>query len=248
MALIKVLTSMGMNMNKLNPGDVFRAKSFDTGASLIRIAYSDTEADHFYGKGLTYDAGGMPSGGSLTEYKYKLNGKFRFSIKGTYSVLTFMQKAITGQMSTLVSDLLSGRDRLLGNTGKDFLKGFAGRDFLRGNKGADTLLGGSHADSFYYGAANEGRDIIKDFSSSQGDKIKLKKKNFHNLSLGAVAAKNFRSNYLGVAKDGNDFFIFSTKTKTLYYDRDGNGSAGRIKIATFSNGARLSRSDLVIVQ
>ncbi len=80
------------------------------------------------------------------------------------------------------SDMLygqDGNDTLLGGWGVDHLDGGTGDDHLTGGKGQDFLTGGSGADTFVYnnfkqslpGASN--RDIITDFSESDGDKIQL---------------------------------------------------------------------------
>ncbi len=67
---------------------------------------------------------------------------------------------------------------LLGNAATNILNGGAGNDILIGGEGADRLTGGIGADIFRYlglsdslvGAA---RDVIYDFSASQGDRIDL---------------------------------------------------------------------------
>ncbi|MDB5523996.1 MAG: Hemolysin type calcium-binding protein [Rhizobium sp.] len=99
----------------------------------------------------------------------------------------------------------SGNDVMKGGRGNDLLEGGSGNDTLRGESGNDTLLGGSGrdkleggtgADTFVFRsikdstATSAGRDLIYDFSRSQGDKI----------SLSAIDAKS--------ATSGNDKFTF----------------------------------------
>lgn len=70
-------------------------------------------------------------------------------------------------------------DRLLGGSGADLLSGGTGADRLIGGTGRDRLTGGIGADQFIFTnrldstATASGRDIITDFSRSQGDKIDL---------------------------------------------------------------------------
>ena len=73
------------------------------------------------------------------------------------------------------SDRLSGgrgEDRLRGGSSDDVLRGGRGDDRLSGGSGDDRLHGGSGADVFLF-AKNSGRDRIKDFDASEGDRIDL---------------------------------------------------------------------------
>ena len=56
--------------------------------------------------------------------------------------------------------------------GNDRLFGGAGRDSLSGGVGNDILSGGSGSDIFIFGR-NGGRDTIRDFDATAGDKIDL---------------------------------------------------------------------------
>ena len=66
----------------------------------------------------------------------------------------------------------NGNDSILGNSGNDKLYGDVGNDTLNGGKGNDTLTGGTGKDVFFF-ASSEGNDIITDYSSTQGDLIRL---------------------------------------------------------------------------
>lgn len=71
------------------------------------------------------------------------------------------------------SDVLYGgqdNDLMYGGQGDDQLFGNRGDDLLAGNLGADTLTGGSGADRFLL-TANQGADIVTDFSGDEGDTI-----------------------------------------------------------------------------
>ncbi|MDR6754987.1 Ca2+-binding RTX toxin-like protein [Mycoplana sp. BE70] len=92
----------------------------------------------------------------------------------------------------------AGNDKLYGGKGNDTLKGDAGNDLLQGDDGNDVLVGGDGNDTLYGGLGKDtltggagkdmfvfkslrdstinslGRDVIKDFSRAEGDKIDLK--------------------------------------------------------------------------
>ena len=66
----------------------------------------------------------------------------------------------------------SGEDRLKGGEGRDRLKGGNGRDYLEGGEGKDQLKGSDGADLFVFGR-NFGRDTVRDFDGSEGDRMDL---------------------------------------------------------------------------
>ena len=70
-----------------------------------------------------------------------------------------------------------GKDWISGDRGNDELRGGGGNDRLIGGGGADTLWGEAGADLFAFVAATDStsgtRDLIKDFESSEGDRIDL---------------------------------------------------------------------------
>jgi Ca2+-binding RTX toxin-like protein len=79
-----------------------------------------------------------------------------------------------------VSQVLAGGrgdDVITGGGGNDTLAGGAGNDILSGGGGNDVLLGGTGSDVFLFDKTYlqppGGIDTIGDFSSAQGDKIKL---------------------------------------------------------------------------
>lgn len=78
------------------------------------------------------------------------------------------------------NDRLYGRDgddMLRGGAGTDTLDGGTGDDFLSGGTGRDYMTGGSGADVFVFASTGDSKkgaiDQIRDFKSSQGDKIDL---------------------------------------------------------------------------
>ncbi|MFG1393997.1 calcium-binding protein [Xanthobacter agilis] len=71
----------------------------------------------------------------------------------------------------------SGNDTFWGSQVGETVYGDAGNDTLRGGGGADTLYGGTGSDVFFYAQVSDSSaraiDTIKDFSASEGDKLKL---------------------------------------------------------------------------
>lgn len=69
----------------------------------------------------------------------------------------------------------SGNDTIHGGDSSDLLHGGLGDDILFGDAGADTIFGGAGADIFTFEAATaySGIDLIKDFSTGDGDVIDI---------------------------------------------------------------------------
>lgn len=155
------------------------------------------------------------------------------------------------------NDLLNGRggnDTLLGHGGADTLRGGAGADRLSGHRGNDLLIGdagrdiltgGNGADRFRLTSLGSA-DVIKDFSRSQGDSLEILGKVFGNHPQGVLDAANFRANPTGTAKDGDDFFVFNTNTRELFFDSNGSAVGGSVKIARFQTALKLRNTDIVI--
>lgn len=117
----------------------------------------------------------------------------------------------------------SGNDALYGQGGNDILKGDAGTDTLRGEdgndliyggSGLDTMYGGLGADSFVFEAASafSNIDVIKDFSTSQGDKVDIK-----DLLIGYDPLTSAITDFLQITTSGSNSIV--------KVDRDGAGTA-----------------------
>lgn len=65
-----------------------------------------------------------------------------------------------------------GRDTVLGGQGDDTVLGGPGDDYLSGDLGDDVLVGGEGADLFNF-IGGGGRDVVMDFSQSDGDVIRI---------------------------------------------------------------------------
>jgi Ca2+-binding RTX toxin-like protein len=112
---------------------------------------------------------------------------------------------------------------ITGNSTANKLLGQSGNDTIDGGGGADKLSGGAGADTFRFSSLDTA-DSVSDFSEE--DFLSFDTTVFTHLS--AATSGNF---VIGTtAVDTNDYLIFSDKTATLYYDADGSGSGGAIKI------------------
>ncbi|WP_210210248.1 Calx-beta domain-containing protein [Microvirga subterranea] len=152
-----------------------------------------------------------------------------------------------------------GNDRLLGRGGNDILKGEAGNDVLGGGEGKDKLTGGkgkTSQDAFVFDTklidakgkpnkslANKSKDQILDFGPKY-DSIWFDDAAFTNKTIakylknkGASLDKpvKMKASFFKVgdkAADKDDFFIYNARTKKLYFDVDGSGSAAMVEIAS----------------
>nr|WP_280136560.1 hypothetical protein [Methylobacterium sp. Leaf91] len=142
-------------------------------------------------------------------------------------------------------------NRLEGDSGNDTLIGGGGRDVLYGGAGNDVLTGGDGADIFEFSRADAtSTDRVTDFSVAAGDRVSFDASGF-GLSLGqgldalgALAADRFE--FGTTASKGHAEFFFNTKSKTLYWDADGN-AGHEIAVASFSNAVDLTHHSFVIV-
>lgn len=104
----------------------------------------------------------------------------------------------------------AGDDKLHGYRGRDYLSGGDGNDLLRGGRGKDNLVGGDDADVFVFRSAlqagnGHSRDIIRDFSDADGDRIDLRE-----IDANAKASGNQAFSFIGTEE-------FSGKAGELRY-------------------------------
>lgn len=136
-----------------------------------------------------------------------------------------------------------GNDNLQGGFNSDVLNGNEGNDILLGGFDRDTLIGGEGSDRFRFVRTDDGIDEITDFTPSE-DTIQIKGSNFGGLFNGVLDSSQF---VLGTtAVDSDDRFIYNQNNGSLFFDLDGVGGESQIQLATLSNNANLSASDIVI--
>ena len=116
------------------------------------------------------------SGGKINELLITdENNDFAFKLTGAdISAKDLPHSYTTGDLTGLLSVMLSGRDRVFGSDDGDFLYGYGradkiygkiGDDFITGGRGNDILTGGQGTDTFHFVPAEDGKshDVITDF-------------------------------------------------------------------------------------
>nr|WP_246735728.1 calcium-binding protein [Agrobacterium sp. a22-2] len=143
-----------------------------------------------------------------------------------------------------------GNDLLIGRAGNDLLSGQAGDDRLFGGLGNDRMVGGAGTDKFVFNTALNGStnvDTIDDFSVVS-DFAMLDNAIFSRIGApGTLSSAAFRKNATGLAGDSSDRIIYETDTGNLFYDSNGTGSGGRVRIAHLDSGLSLTHQDFLII-
>lgn len=175
----------------------------------------------------------------------------------TYSVVDIHVEGLTLTGSSHINATGNGlANKLTGNTGNNTLDGGAGNDKLVGGAGGDKLIGGVGADKLIGGAGSDtflflsykhsnmtARDVIYDFSRSQGDKIDLSaidarttvSGNQAFTFIGGAEFSNKAGQLRSFVKDGETF---------IHGDLNGDRSIDfSIKLAT---AATLTGSDFIL--
>lgn len=141
----------------------------------------------------------------------------------------------------------AGNDHITSGNGGDYIHGGDGDDYIYAGNGSDEIWGGTGADVIDYQYVAEINDVIRDFSSTDGDYLKFEGVRFQDLPEGFLDSKYFTSNNIGLATHGLHKFIFKTSANQLFFDIDGNGTNNSpTLVATFVNGHEISASDIYI--
>jgi Ca2+-binding RTX toxin-like protein len=125
---------------------------------------------------------------------------------------------------------------LIGNSNANRLDGALGNDLLKGGKGADTFV-------FSTTPFTGNCDRIADFASE--DTIRLSKSIFADLTAGGPAETAFRNISAGTI-DADDRILYRKTTGDLFYDPDGAGKLGAVKLAVLDNKAVLTAADFLV--
>jgi serralysin len=133
-----------------------------------------------------------------------------------------------------------------GNGGNNVLNGKDGNDKLTGHGGNDTLIGGWGKDIFRFIDPLDRTDTIKDFSVAD-DTIQIARYNFDsNLTVNSTLNSG-RFVVGSSAQDSSDRFIYNKSTGALFFDVDGKGGTGQLKIAQLSSGLSMNHNDIYII-
>ncbi len=169
---------------------------------------------------------------------------------GTYALSANLENATLTNTFTynLTGNALN--NTLIGNASTNNLNGSTGDDVLNGGLGNDILTGGLGNDLFRFSStlSETNIDTISDFLRGT-DRIVLDTTIFTKLLNDTNLTDNITIRSLGTrAADVNDYLIFNSTTKALYYDADGSGlTYAPIQFATLTNVTSVSASDFVVI-
>lgn len=164
----------------------------------------------------------------------------------------------TGKFATTSAKIVANIDAsavqngltLMGNAGTNHLTGTAFDDMLIGNDGNDVLTGGLGADKFVFNIspnAHTNVDSITDFESGF-DQLVLLRSKFTGIGNGSSLneAAFYSGDGANQAIHADDRIIFDTQSGSIYFDKDGTGSANAILIGVLNPGSHLSAADFII--
>lgn len=120
----------------------------------------------------------------------------------------------------------------------DSFKGNSADNYFEGNDGADTMTGGAGSDAFGWWSQDHfgDGDRITDFRSGT-DSLGFEVSEFQGMT-GTVTLVNGRN-----ATAARGTFVFDASNDTLYWDRDGTGSAVKVAVVVLEGVSRLSVDD-----
>ncbi|WP_302850055.1 calcium-binding protein [Sphaerospermopsis torques-reginae] len=249
--------------------DAFRFTSLDGGIDTITDFESGTDqiqidSNGFTGlaigqlsaEAFTFGAGVTSATSSTHRFIFNTtNGDLFFDADGdgagaSVKIATLSNSASLSHSDIFVNINVTGNDLnnvLLGNDDNNVLDGGIGNDTLYGQGGNDTLVGGVGMDAFRFTSLDGGIDTITDFESGT-DKIQIDSSGFTGLAIGQLSAEAFTFG-VGVtsATSSTHRFIFNTTNGDLFFDADGDGAGASVKIATLSNSASLSHTDIFVI-
>lgn len=155
-----------------------------------------------------------------------------------------------GQIVGKARDTFGNTDRLVsiedirGTNRADKITGSSQDNQISGEDGRDMMRGGGGADQFVWRRDAEfgDGDVIADFSASGAgrDRLAFDREGIAGLSDTVSLVNGSAAN----AARGQ--FIFNPDTDTLYWDRDGTGSAAAVAIVKLTGVASLSQGNIEI--
>ena len=142
-------------------------------------------------------------------------------------------------LATGLPDVLVGIEGIIGSKLGDTLTGDAFANAFIGGQNGDLIAGGGGNDKFIFQALIDAGDTITDFAAG-ADKIHLQRSGF---GVGSGVTPQFLVN--AAPTSTAPVLIYSTPTGQLTFDANGTGAGGGTLIATLSNLAGLSASDII---
>jgi len=182
-----------------------------------------------------------------------VQSSINFTLGANLENLTLTDTAAINGIGNVLNNTITGNignNILEGGAGTDTLIGDAGNDTLSGGLGNDILTGGLGNDLFRFSSTLSGTNIdtISDFLRGT-DRIALDTTIFTKLLNDTNLTDNIVVRSLGVkgTTDANDYLIYNSTSKALYYDADGSGAGAPIQFATLTNITTVSASDFVVI-
>ena len=124
-------------------------------------------------------------------------------------------------------------------------------DTITGGLGTDTLTGAAGQDHFIFNTIFEAGYTISDFAAlnGSGDILELNAASFGGgLAAGALDPAKFVVRADNVAQNATQRFIFNTTDKTLWFDANGNLSAGLTLVCDMQQGAAtMTALDILLI-
>src|SRR5690606_3192861 len=123
----------------------------------------------------------------------------------------------------------AGDDWIFTDAGKDTINAGAGDDIISAGGGANKVTGGAGADAFIFTALGRGHiTTLLDFNAEEGDMLMFDSSVFTALTGIEDLTAHLVVGAKARALDADDFLVYDSKSKKLYYDADGSGDQAAI--------------------
>jgi len=174
-------------------------------------------------------------------------GDLFYDADGSATDYAAVKIAILTGMPTIDNTDFMVYGSIVGDSGDNTFTGTNFDDTISGKEGNDSLTGGFGSDIFVFDTAPDSGtnvDTIEDFTHWE-DTIHLSSAVFGILA-GELSADAF---YVGsAAHDGDDRIIYNDLTGDLFYDADGNGPGGAVKIANLTGvPTDIDHTDFIVI-
>ena len=217
---------------------------FFGGGGIDTVSYQRQDNSSLEGRGVHVDLqhGYATTGGSREETLENIENAIGTSY-GDDVIGSDGDNSLWGMDGKDIVDGRGGKDTLYGGNGADDIYGGNGNDKLIGEKGNDLLFGNDGADHFIFQAISDSvvgseRDVIKDFSRSEGDKIDVSE--MDAIDGGGDDVFTF----IGDAAFSGTAGELRFKNEILSGDTNGDGTADfEIKVADIGS---LKNSDFIL--